>query len=83
MNVNELNNKLDFLILKIKKKNQPLLYSKKATKKHFDLSPKVGKIYEIEKIIKKKNTKNGMKYFVKWKGFNNKHNSWINNDNFI
>lgn len=44
---------------------------------------KKNKIYEIEKIIKKKNTKNGIKYFVKWKGFNNKHNSWINSDNFI
>ena len=41
------------------------------------------KIYEIEKIIKKKNTKNGIKYYVKWKGFNNKYNSWINHDNFI
>jgi hypothetical protein len=44
---------------------------------------KKNKIYEIEKIIKKKNTKNGVKYFVKWKGFNNKHNSWINSNNFI
>jgi hypothetical protein len=44
---------------------------------------KKNKIYEIEKIIKKKNTKNGIKYFVKWKGFTNKHNSWINNFEFI
>ena len=40
------------------------------------------KKYKIEKIIKKKITKDGVKYFVKWEGFNNRYNSWINNDNF-
>jgi hypothetical protein len=40
------------------------------------------KIYDIEKIIKKKNTKNGMKYYVKWKGYSDNHNSWITQDNF-
>lgn len=40
------------------------------------------KIYDIEKIIKKKNTKNGMKYYVKWKGYCDTHNSWITKNNF-
>lgn len=50
------------------------LYNKIKNKKN---------IYYIEKIIKKKNTKNGMKYYVKWKGYCDKYNSWITNNNFI
>lgn len=36
-------------------------------------------VYLVEKILKKKNNQ----ILVKWLGFNNKHNSWINNNNFI
>lgn len=34
-------------------------------------------IYLVEKILKR----NKNKVFVKWLGFNSKHNSWIDNDN--
>jgi len=35
-------------------------------------------IYRIEKIIRKKKEKNQTKYFVKWLGYPDKFNSWIN-----
>ena len=37
------------------------------------------KEFRIEKVIKKK----GDKRYVKWKGYNNSFNSWINKDDII
>lgn len=36
-------------------------------------------IYLVEKVLKKKNDK----VYVKWLGFDNTHNSWINKDNVV
>jgi hypothetical protein len=33
--------------------------------------------YEIEKIIAHKGKGKAIKYLVKWKNYNNKHNTWI------
>lgn len=36
-------------------------------------------IFLVEKVLKRK----GDKVFVKWLGFDNKHNSWINKSNIV
>lgn len=34
--------------------------------------------FEVEKILKKSTDKNGQtKYFVKWRGYTESHNSWV------
>lgn len=37
---------------------------------------KIKDVYLIEKVLKKR----GNKIFVKWLGFDEKHNSWVNKD---
>lgn len=42
------------------------------------------KSYEIQYIYRHRNDVNGNKeYLVKWKGYNKKHNSWVQEDDFI
>ena len=36
-------------------------------------------VYLVEKILKRKQNK----VFVKWLGFDDTHNSWINNNNVV
>jgi len=36
-------------------------------------------VYLIEKVLRKK----GDKFYVKWFGFDNTHNSWIHKDNVL
>lgn len=36
-----------------------------------------GEIYHIEKIIKSRKRKGRREYFVKWSGYESKHNSWV------
>lgn len=43
------------------------------------LKTKHSNSYLIEKVIQRKGTKS----FVKWLGFNNTHNSWVNNNEII
>ena len=44
----------------------------------FELVKVSGEVFRIDKIIKKR-TRNGLQeYFVKWKGFTDNYNSWIN-----
>lgn len=39
--------------------------------------------YEVSYIIKhRKNSDNGFDYYVKWKGYDKKHNSWVNETDF-
>lgn len=42
-----------------------------------------GDIYHIEKIIKTRTFKTGKQYLVKWVGYDNKHNSWVKEDQMI
>ena len=42
-----------------------------ATIKHVD-------VYEVEKILKKQGRGSNVQYFVKWLGYPNKFNSWVN-----
>ena len=44
----------------------------------FELVKVSGEVFRIEKIIKKRNRRGLQEYFVKWKGFNDNYNSWIN-----
>jgi hypothetical protein len=39
--------------------------------------------YEIEKIIDVKKFRKSFKFFVKWKGYDESHNSWVNFNEFI
>ena len=39
--------------------------------------------YEVEAILDKKKIKNKIHYFVKWKGFNSRSNSWEPRTNLI
>lgn len=43
----------------------------------FELTPVTTEIFRIEKILKRQTIKGKEKLFVKWKGFDNKYNSWI------
>lgn len=37
-----------------------------------------GDVFRIDKVIKKRKRMGNVEYFVKWKGFNDNYNSWIN-----
>jgi hypothetical protein len=43
-----------------------------------EMQPVSGDIFKIETVIKRKTIRGQNKVFVKWKGFNDSHNSWIN-----
>lgn len=47
----------------------------------FELVPIVTSTYRIEKVIKKRKVGGKTQLFVKWKGFGNEHNSWIDEEN--
>jgi Integrase core domain len=43
-----------------------------------ELQPITGNIFKIEKVLKKQRIRGVNKLFVKWQGFDDTHNSWIN-----
>jgi Integrase core domain/Chromo (CHRromatin Organisation MOdifier) domain len=43
-----------------------------------EMQPITGDIFKIDYVIKRKTIRGQNKVFVKWKGFNDSHNSWIN-----
>lgn len=47
----------------------------------FELTPVKTATFRIEKVLKEKTIGGKKKLFVKWKGFSEKHNSWIDGDN--
>ena len=66
------------LIYKIKDLNGEIIkgifYEKELQK-----TKNTSEVYAIEKIIRK----NKNKYFVKWRGYSNDFNSWINENDII
>ena len=48
-----------------------------------ELSPVMGNIFTVEKVLKRKTEKNKKYVFVKWEGFPNSYNSWINEKDII
>lgn len=47
----------------------------------FELVPVISNVFRIEKVLKKRKIRGKVQLFVKWKGFGNEHNSWIDGDN--
>ena len=46
----------------------------------FELVKVSGDVFRIEKVFKRSKRNNILEYFVKWKGFNETYNSWINSE---
>ena len=42
-----------------------------------ELTPVNSNIFKVEKVIKQRKVRGQLQYFVKWKGYDNTHNSWI------
>jgi len=49
----------------------------------FELTPVETKVFRIEKILKKRVYRGKRQIFVKWKGFRDHHNSWIDETNVV
>ena len=47
----------------------------------FELTPVKTNVFRVEKVLKKRKYKGKKQIFVKWKGFSEKHNSWIDEEN--
>lgn len=47
----------------------------------FELTPVENKVFRVEKVLKKRRYQGKNQIFVKWKGFNDRYNSWIDEDN--
>lgn len=47
----------------------------------FELVPVITNTYRIEKVLKRRKVGGKTQLFVKWKGFGNEHNSWIDGEN--
>jgi ''chromo'' (CHRromatin Organisation MOdifier) domain./Integrase core domain. len=47
----------------------------------FELTPIETQIFRIEKVLKKRTYRGKRQVFVKWKGFRDSHNSWIDETN--
>jgi hypothetical protein len=45
-----------------------------------ELQPVEGDLYKIEKFLKQKTIRGKKKLFVKWRGFDDRHNSWIDEE---
>ena len=39
--------------------------------------------FAVEKILKKETRNGAERFFVKWEGYNNRHNTWIRRENFV
>ena len=39
---------------------------------------KTDEVFKIEKILRTRKRRGGKKYFVKWRGYPSKFNSWVN-----
>jgi len=49
----------------------------------FELTPVETKVFRIEKVLRKRNYRGKRQIFVKWKGFGDNHNSWIDETNIV
>jgi hypothetical protein len=48
-----------------------------------ELTPVNSNIFKVEKVIKQRKIKGQIQYFVKWKGYDNSHNSWIDSSDIV
>ena len=48
-----------------------------------ELTKVTGEIYRIEKVLKTRKHKGRTQHYVKWKGFTDNYNSWIDADNIV
>ena len=46
-------------------------------------NPEIDNVFEAEKILKKRKNKNKIEYFVKWKGYSSKSNTWEPKQNIL
>lgn len=46
----------------------------------FELAKVVGEVFRVEKVIKKRKYRGKQQLFVKWKGFDDSHNSWVDSN---
>ena len=76
-----------FNIYKIKKTlPKPLYYLETYDKKDkleggfyaHEITPVNSDIFRVEKVIKTRQRRGKVEHFVKWKGYSNEHNSWVN-----
>ena len=83
-----------FRISKIDTKQNPVMYILKDLNDEIiqgkfyheelqDIGDELPNVYRIEKIIRTKGTGKSKKYFVKWYGYNDSHNSWISANSFV
>jgi transcription antitermination factor NusG len=49
----------------------------------FELTKVTEDLFRIEKILKTETKKGKTRHYVKWKGFNDSYNSWIDGDNIV
>lgn len=47
----------------------------------FELTPVENKVFRVEKVLKKRKYQGKNQLFVKWKGFGDRYNSWIDEEN--
>lgn len=61
--------------------NQAILQREKEKVKALEEAKKKGGEYEVESIVDKKKTKNGVKYLIRWKGWDSSSDTWETEDN--
>jgi hypothetical protein len=49
----------------------------------FELTKVTEDLFRIEKILKTETKKGKTRHYVKWKGFNDSYNSWIDGDSIV
>jgi len=49
----------------------------------FELTKVTGDVYRVEKVIRTRKRNGKTEHYVKWKGFDDSHNSWIEADNIV
>lgn len=50
----------------------------------FEITKVTGDVFRIDKVLKTRKTRDGKtQHYVKWKGFNDTYNSWIDSDNIV
>lgn len=48
-----------------------------------EITPVNSDIFKVEKVLKQRKVKRKLQYFVKWKGYDSSHNSWIDASDIV